>query len=89
MCAVSVVGDIYSHRFRSHGWTDYNPPTEVTRKEFLELQKEVREMKEILLKAKEYDKATGQPDCEVEDKIALLKKVAALVGVDLEEVFGK
>lgn len=59
----------------------------ITRTEFNALKKEVEELKKLLLAAKEYDEKTGQKDCEVEDKVALLKKIAELVGVDLSEVF--
>jgi hypothetical protein len=44
-------------------------------------------MKALLLKAKEYDAKTGQADCEMEEKIKVLRQVATLVGVDLDEVF--
>jgi len=60
---------------------------EITRQEFEDLKKEVEEMKKILQKAKEYDERTNQPHCEMESKVALLKQVAALVGVSLEDVF--
>ena len=35
---------------------------------------------------KEYDERTGQPDCEVDEKMDLLRKVAKLVGIDLDDV---
>jgi len=54
-----------------------------------QLRKEVEEMKELLKRAIEYDKRTGQPHCEQEDKIAFLRKVAESVGVSLEDVFKK
>ncbi|VDM11381.1 unnamed protein product [Wuchereria bancrofti] len=60
-----------------------------TKQEFEQLKKEVEDMKKLLIRAKEYDEKTGQPDCEMEEKVALLKKVAELVGVDLSEIFGK
>jgi len=55
----------------------------VSRAEFEALKKDVLEMKEILKIAKKYDKDTGQPDCEMEEKIELIKKIAKLVGVEL------
>lgn len=67
----------------------FPPAPEVSRADFDALKREVEEMKKLLLRAKKYDEETGQPDCEMEDKVALLKKVAQLVGVDLSEVFGK
>ena len=63
------------------------PP--VSREEFEALKLEMQELKKTLLKAKEIDIREGNPDCEMEDKIKILKAVAEAVGVDLSEVFGK
>ena len=98
MCSVSAIGDYYTDRWTHDvDWmetidkivrrTPTNP--EVTREEFEELKKEVILMKELLMVAKAYDQRTGQPDCEMEEKVDLLKKVADAVGVDLAEVFSK
>jgi hypothetical protein len=57
--------------------------------EFNKLKNEVLEMKALLLRAKEYDERNNEPHCEMEEKVAVLKKVAELVGVDLSEIFGK
>lgn len=97
MCSVSMIGDHYSQKwtgpFQQGGSLPYNgmpltlsPP--VTREEFFQLQREVLEMKQLLLKAKEYDRKTAQPDCEQESKVEILKRVAQMVGVDLSEIFG-
>lgn len=37
-------------------------------------------------KAKAYDEANGEPECEIESKVALLRAVAEAVGVDLDDV---
>lgn len=63
-------------------------PPDVSREEFDALKKEVQKMKRLLKNAKEIDEVTGQPDCEMEAKVALLKQVAKLVGVNLGDVFG-
>lgn len=55
---------------------------------FEELKKMMEEAKELLLRAKEYDEKNNEPNCEMEDKVAILKKLAELVGVDLSQVFG-
>jgi len=73
-------------------WEDFikklNPQQPApTRKEFEDLKKEVEDLKKLLKRAKEYDEKNNEPDCEIEDKIKLLKQIAALVGVDLDEVF--
>lgn len=65
------------------------PPAAISRQEFDALKKEVEDMKALLIRAKKYDDETGQHDCEMDEKVALLKKVAELVGVSLEEVFGQ
>lgn len=58
----------------------------VSQADFDALKKEVEELKKLLQAAKAYDKATGQPDCEMAEKVKLLKAVAKLVGVDLGDV---
>lgn len=96
MCMVSNVGDEWGGRWKE----PYYIPTvaepvvrwnfsEVTREEFEALKKEVEKMKKLLIKAKLYDIENGEPDCEMDDKVELLKRIAEAVGVDLTEVFGK
>lgn len=93
MCAVSMVGDFYGDKWKQHPWyvepvtqVSYNL-SEISRAEFDALKKEVEDMRQLLLRAKAYDEKTGQPDCEIESKVALLKEVAKAVGVSLDEVF--
>lgn len=59
----------------------------VTRGEFEALKAEVLRVKELLEAAAKFDAENNEPHCEVDDKVALLKKVAKLVGVDLSEIF--
>lgn len=104
MCVVSFIGDHYSDKWKKYPYVSPPPTIPdttivpnssqiiftvgVSREEFEALKKEVQEMKELLIKAKEYDRANNEPDCEMDEKVALLKKIAELVGVDLTEVFG-
>lgn len=92
MCVVSMVGDHYTEKWQPYVYPDISGITftEVgpTRSEFDALKKEVEEMKALMVRAVAYDKANNQPKCETLEKIELLRKVAALVGVDLDEVFG-
>jgi len=67
----------------------FNAPPAITRAEFDALKAEVAQMKELLKRAKEYDERNHEPDCEVEEKMDLLRKVAKLVGVNLDDVIGK
>lgn len=57
------------------------------KKEVAALKKDVERMKKELEAAKKQDEAEGNPDCEMEEKVALLKKVAELVGVDLSDIW--
>lgn len=101
MCVVSNIGDQWGRDFPER-WpnvpvvpttgtgttvTINNP--EITKEDFEALRKEVQELKKLLLAAKAYDEATGQPDCEMDEKVELIRRVAELVGVDVDEVFGE
>ena len=100
MCVVSNVGDYYGRTF-PRDYPDWFPkpitipqvplmpvvPAVVSQEEFDALKKEVEKMKKLLKKAKAIDVATEQPNCEMEQKVAMLKKLAELVGVDLGSVF--
>ncbi len=76
-------------------YIEHNRPN-VTREEheklmrqFEDLKKEVEEMKALLIRAIEYDKRNNEPNCEMEEKVAVLKRMAELFGVDLSMVFNK
>lgn len=94
MCSVSFVGDTFTDRFRlnpaiqPNTQLNYIIPPQVTRAEFDALKAEVELMHDLLKAAKLYDEENGEPDCEIAEKVELLKRVAELVGVDLADVFG-
>jgi hypothetical protein len=67
----------------------HTTPAGPSREEFEALRRDVLEMKALLIRAKKYDEDNDEPACEVEEKVALLKRVADMVGVSLEDVFGK
>jgi hypothetical protein len=93
MCSVSMAGDFYRDKWRDErpnlwpGIYAPNPPT-ISREEFESLKKEVLDMKELLKRAKAYDERNGEPDCGVDEKMDLLRRVAKLVGVELNDVLG-
>lgn len=100
MCIVSYCGDYFRDTAPQKPWwpaveplvsppitTFTFPQPEITREEFDALKRDIEELKLLLKAAKRYDEATGQPDCEMESKVVLIKKLADLVGVDLSEVF--
>lgn len=97
MCVVSNMGDFYREYIpKQYPWVGITgPATQVeyqippSREEFDTLKREVETMKKVLESAKKYDQATNQPDCGVEEKMEVLRKIAAIVGVDLDEVIGK
>jgi uncharacterized protein YlxW (UPF0749 family) len=88
-----MIGDHYNDKWNKppyNQWkTHYSTDIPITRNEFEQLKKEVEEMKALLIKAKEYDEKNNEPNCEMEDKVKLLKQFADMVGVDLKEIFGK
>lgn len=59
----------------------------VTAEEFAALKKEVEDLKALLRKAKVIDEVAGNPDCEMEEKVAFFKKLAEFLGVDMKDVF--
>lgn len=94
---VSNIGDGWKDQFPEK-WPQFIPqvPSEhnkiiiqpgVSQSEFDALRKEVEELKKLLIAAKDFDKATGQPHCEMDEKVKLIKEIAKLVGVDLGGVF--
>lgn len=87
MCTVSMIGDHYSDKWNQPKYQPiFTNISNISKEEFDALKKEVEEMKELLKKAKIYDEKNNEPNCEMEDKIALLKKIAELVGVDLKDI---
>lgn len=85
MCTVSMISDDWNKRvgptqILSLMRTESGP----TREEFEALKQEVEALKGLLKAAKIYDEQTGQPDCETDEKMALLRQIAEKVGVDLE-----
>lgn len=88
MCVISMVMDHYNDKWKSVDWTGaFLVPDLVSKEDFTKLRADVDEMMALLKRAKLYDDATGQPDCENEQKMVLLRNIAKLVGVDLDEVF--
>lgn len=95
MCVVSMVGQHYTEKFHRE-WPQFFPgaltPTPhldfgrlaVSRQEFDELKRQVEEMVSLLRRAKMYDESHSEPDCEIEEKMAALRTIARLVGVDLD-----
>lgn len=99
MCIMSSIGDEWGRTYPDR-WpnvpvppstttTVYTVTPEVSKEEFDALKREVEALKELLKAAKIYDEATGQPDCEMDEKVELIRRVAELVGVDMDEILGE
>lgn len=95
MCSVSAVMDIYADRWRDWQTQPFIPnpidptfpiKTGPTQAEFDALRREVAEMREIVKKAMEFDKRTGQPDCETAEKVEKVRKIAEMVGINLDDI---
>lgn len=91
-----MIGDYYKDNFGNRKWYDtvvnspvVLPQPQISKEEFDSLKKEVMEMKELLRRAKIYDERNNEPDCEIEDKMEILRKIAALVGINLDDVLSK
>lgn len=85
MCSMSMIGDHYQDKWQDRQWC--NPmltSPDISRQEFDALKAEVVELKALLKRAKKYDEDNGEPDCEIADKMDFLRKVAKLVGVELD-----
>ena len=97
MCVVSMITDGWSETVpNNYPWTvppqttKRDPiiiPDTATRQEVEALRREVRELRELLIKAKAFDESTGQPDCDSDEKTALFTMLAKELGVDMSDVF--
>lgn len=90
MCVVSMVGDHYNEKWQQPNYQHqfFNIPN-ITRAEFDALKKEVEEMKVLLSRAKLYDEANNEPNCEMDEKMAMLRKFAEAVGINLDDILKK
>jgi hypothetical protein len=95
MCTISYIGD-YSREYFPARYPQTFPSglpntigpfpyLTVSREEFESLKRDVEELKLLLQAAKRFDEKTDQPHCENEEKVRLLKQLAELVGVNLED----
>ena len=89
MCTVSMIVD-----YQTREWfpdtptiTIEDPAITNLKYRVSDLEKEIFELKRLLEAAKLYDKNTGQPDCEMKEKVEILRRIAEEVGVDLSDVF--
>ncbi len=95
MCVVSMAGDYWKDRiYPNYPTTPGIPvgtyPFEYASKADLDkIRADLEALRELLIAAKKFDAAVGEPDCEHDDKVDLIKKLAKHLGVDMKEVFGE
>lgn len=84
MCVVSNVGDYWTKEV----FPNYPkaPIDTWSLSEVVRLKRDLEALKKLLKAALEFDQATGQPHCEHEAKIKLIKQMADIAGVDLEGI---
>jgi hypothetical protein len=59
----------------------------ISKKEFDDFKREFLEFKELVKRAIKYDADNNEPHCEVDSKVEIVRKVAAQLGVDMDDVF--
>ena len=63
----------------------FNPG--ISKEDFEAFRKEFLEFKDLVKRALKYDVDNNQPDCEVDDKVNAVRKIAEQLGIDMEDVF--
>ncbi len=93
MCIVSNIGtgwgDNFPDRWPEVPSSPVYPIPQISRHEFDELKREMEALKKLLQEAKKFDEATGQPDCEMEQKVKFIKQIAEALGVDMSGIFAE
>lgn len=99
MCVVSMVMDHYTEVMDHYTdkFNDYlNPPNILPQQTPIPLPQpqinleprisdaEIREFKQLLERAREYDKKNNEPECELESKKNLVKELAEKLGVKID-----
>lgn len=89
MCVVSMIYDMYRDKPKDF-WKpvppkEYDFSEEIAKKwQESQLDQKIKELEELLQKAREYDKKMNQPDCEMDEKRLALKKIADELGVEIK-----
>lgn len=57
--------------------------------QFEELRRDFTDFKKLVLRAIDYDERNNEPECEVEDKVRLIKEMANHLGIDVSDIWSK
>lgn len=89
MCVYSMIADYYQDKWKKL-WENvpYVPPTTLPAPIIFPqpqiTQEELKEFRELLERAKKYDKENNQKDCELDSKKETLRQLAKQLGVEIE-----
>ena len=87
MCVVSMIMDHYIDKWRPLTPTmPYRPAPVVINVEPPITDAEIREFRELLERARKYDREHNEPDCEMESKKNAIKELAKVLGIDVSFV---
>lgn len=90
MCITSAVSDYYRHNTLPNSIPNWsaviNSPLDY-QTQINQMRKDIEELKILLTAAQRYDAVVGEPHCEDPEKVALIRKIADIVGVDLKGIF--
>lgn len=79
MCVMSMIMDHYQDK-----WTDRLGDTMPLPGWPMISKEEIEEFRQLLERAREYDRRTGQPDCELDSKRQALLNLAKELGVEIK-----
>lgn len=93
MCVYSMVMDHYQQTWpQIYPWVQpvcpdpskhYPPPRELTPEE---KEAELQKLKDLIERARKYDRDNNEPECELESKRQVLRDMAKQLGIDIEFV---
>jgi hypothetical protein len=95
MCVVSMIMDHYGDKWRDrhYRWPESQPDPQDWQTLLEQFQpktepritdEEIREFRQLLDRAREYDKRNSEPDCELDSKKETLKQLAKQLGVEID-----
>lgn len=93
MCVVSMIEDHYGDKWNKPPYKQV-PPADLTQWPIVSPQpvinpptaEEIQEFRELLERAREYDKQHNEPDCNLEEKRQKLLDLAEELGIDISFV---
>lgn len=89
MCVVSMIGDYWTEKTLPNSpyrtWI-YEPYRSYPEQDIDLLRKDLEELKLLIKAGQRYDEQLGEPHCEHKEKVELIKKLAKIAGVSMDEL---